>query len=77
VEYDGVGLVEGIRTRTVSGDEVIALVNEFLHARFFDALDKYWGDTSVARDGDKVNFAFSGMHARLRRQQLSGLVLPD
>jgi hypothetical protein len=53
--------VEGRRTRTIPIDEVVALVNEFLHARFFDALDKYWGDTSIVRNGDKLDFSYSGM----------------
>jgi hypothetical protein len=41
VEYEGAGAVAGFRTRSVSPDEVVALVNEFLRARFFNALDSY------------------------------------
>jgi hypothetical protein len=55
VEYDGVGLVEGKRTRTISVDEVVGLVNEFLHVRFFDALDTYRNPGStIVRKGDTV-----------------------
>ena len=39
VEYSGVGRVEGTRTRTISVDDVVSFVNEFLEARFFDARD--------------------------------------
>lgn len=52
VEYTGVGLVDGTRTRTVPVDEVVALVNEFLQARFFDAFDSYRsGRSTLVRNG--------------------------
>ena len=54
VEYSGVGLVDGTRRRNVSSDEVVALVNEFLHARFFDALDTYVTTRVLVRKGDQV-----------------------
>ena len=55
VEYDGVGLVEGFRTRSISPDEVVSLVNEFLHARFFSALNTYADNGSfLVRNGDTV-----------------------
>jgi uncharacterized protein DUF6438 len=55
VEYNGVGLVEGTRARTISIDEVVALVNEFLRARFFDALETYRNPPStVVRKGDSI-----------------------
>jgi uncharacterized protein DUF6438 len=55
VEYNGVGLVEGTRTRTIAIDEVVALVNEFLQARFFDAFDSYRnGPSTLVRAGGVV-----------------------
>jgi Domain of unknown function (DUF6438) len=60
VEYNGVGLVEGTRTRKVSADEVVTLVNEFLLARFFDALASYSGKWFLVRNGDTVKFYSSG-----------------
>jgi hypothetical protein len=60
VEYNGVGLVEGNRTRTISSDDVVMLVNEFLQAHFFDALDTYRDKTFVVRKGDFVTLLGSG-----------------
>jgi hypothetical protein len=55
VQYDRMGLVEGIRTRSVSSDEVVTLVNEFLRARFFNAHDTYTACcSSLVRNGDSV-----------------------
>lgn|SRR5262245_5002624 len=55
VQYEGSGLVEGSRTRSVSPDDVVALVNEFLRARFFNALDTYETCCSrLVRKGDTV-----------------------
>jgi uncharacterized protein DUF6438 len=55
IEYEGAGLVEGRRTRSVSTDEVVTLVNEFLRARFFNALDTYEACcSSLVRNGDTV-----------------------
>ena len=55
VLYDGHGLVEGRRTRIISPDDVVSLVNEFLRARFFNALDTYAACCSVlVRKGDTV-----------------------
>jgi len=55
VEYEGSGLVEGPRTRSISPDDVVALVNEFLRVRFFNALDAYVACCSrLVRDGDTV-----------------------
>lgn len=36
VLYEGSGLLEVSRTRSISPDDVVALVNEFLRARFLD-----------------------------------------
>jgi len=41
VQYDGSGALQGHHTRTVLPDDVIALANEFLNARFLTALDSY------------------------------------
>jgi hypothetical protein len=55
VEYEGTGLVEGVRKRSISPDEVVSLVNEFLRARFFNLLDTYRACCSfVVRNGDTV-----------------------
>jgi hypothetical protein len=55
VEYEGSGAVAGFRTRSVSPDEVIALVNEFLRAGFFNALDTYSACCSpIVRKGNTV-----------------------
>jgi len=55
VLYEGHGLVEGRRTRAISPDEVVSLVNEFLRARFFNALDTYAACCSfLVRKGDTV-----------------------
>jgi hypothetical protein len=60
VDYNGVGPVEGSRKRTISPDVVISLVNEFLAARFFDALDAYTGKRFLVRNGDTVSLGGSG-----------------
>ena len=60
VEYNGIGPVDGNRKRTISADAVVSLVNEFLAARFFDALDVYGGKTFIIRHGDTVSFGGSG-----------------
>lgn len=60
VEYNGIGPIEGKRRRTIPADTVISLVNEFLAAHFFDALDAYRGKTFVVRKGDNVSFGGSG-----------------
>lgn len=53
VDYEGTGPVKGLRTRSVSPDEVVTLVNEFLRARFFNALDTYTACcSSLVRNGD-------------------------
>jgi Domain of unknown function (DUF6438) len=55
VIYPGTGQVDGVRTRSTSVDEVIALVNEFLKFRFFDALATYReGRGLLVRKGDMV-----------------------
>lgn len=55
VRYEGSGLVEGLRTRSVSPDDVVSLINEFLRARFFNALDTYTACcSSLVRNGDAV-----------------------
>ena len=43
VMYNGRSPVEGTRTRTVSVDDVVTLVNEMLRVHFFDAADRYVG----------------------------------
>ena len=60
VEYNGIGVVEGNRKRTIEADVVVALVNEFLSARFFDALDAYTGKTFIVRQGNTVTFNGTG-----------------
>lgn len=60
VEYNGVGLVEGTRARKISSDEVVTLVNEFLQARFFDALATYRNKSFIVRKGDAVTLYGSG-----------------
>jgi hypothetical protein len=55
VIYSGAGQVAGVRTRSISVDEVVSLVNEFLKARFFEARDTYHNPPStVLRNGDTV-----------------------
>ena len=54
VEYNGTGLVEGVRSRTVSPDEVVWLVNQFLEARFWNALNSYRNTSVIVRNGDTV-----------------------
>ncbi len=60
VEYKVVGMVDGTRTRTLPVDDVVALVNEFLQARFFNALETYEGKTFIVRKGDTVSLLSSG-----------------
>jgi hypothetical protein len=60
VAYNGVGLVVGTRSRKIPPDEVVALVNEFLQARFFDALDSYANRSFLVRKGDNVMLYGSG-----------------
>jgi TonB family protein len=58
VEYRGTGLVEGLRTRSISPDDAVALVNEFLRAKFFNALDTYAACcASLVRKGDAVELS--------------------
>jgi hypothetical protein len=55
VQYEGSGVLEGLHTRSISPDEVVTLVNEFLRARFFNALDTYVACcSSLVRKGDTV-----------------------
>jgi Domain of unknown function (DUF6438) len=54
VIYSGAGQVAGVRTRSISVDEVVSLVNEFLRARFFDAPVSYCGESLIVRKGDTV-----------------------
>ena len=60
VEYNGIGAVEGNRKRTIEADAVVVLVNEFLSARFFDALDAYTGKTFIVRQGNRVIYNGTG-----------------
>jgi hypothetical protein len=60
VEYNGVGLVEGTRTRNISTDDVVMLVNEFLQAGFFDALNTYRDKFFIVRKGDAVTLSGFG-----------------
>jgi hypothetical protein len=39
------------RQRTVTTDEVVSLMNEFLRARFFDASDRYDDESFLAHEG--------------------------
>ena len=43
-----------IRERIVSADEVVALVNEFVRARFFESPDRYIGRSFYVRDRDQL-----------------------
>jgi hypothetical protein len=55
VRYEGSGRVEGSRERSISPDDVVVLVNEFLRARFFNALETYSVCcSSLVRNGDTV-----------------------
>jgi hypothetical protein len=55
VEYKGVGLVEGMHTRTIPTDEVVALVNAFLQAQFLNALESYSNPPpTMVRKGDTI-----------------------
>ena len=56
VEYNGTGLVEGARTRSVSVDEVVTLVNAFLQARFFHARRNDYRNppSAIVREGDTL-----------------------
>jgi hypothetical protein len=57
VIYSGAGQVAGARTRSISVDEVLSLVNEFLRARFFEARNTYLHPAStIVRNGDTVVF---------------------
>jgi hypothetical protein len=51
VEYEGLRSVEsvGIRKSTITVDQVVSLLNEFLRVRFFDLLDRYAGTERVRR----------------------------
>jgi hypothetical protein len=49
-----------IQKRSIAADEVVAIVNRFLKARFFDALDLYDGVPSVRRKGDVLELLGSG-----------------
>jgi Domain of unknown function (DUF6438) len=42
------------RERTVPVDDVVALANEFVRARFFDASDRYVGGSVYVRRGDQL-----------------------
>ena len=42
--------------RTIPIDEAVALVNEFVRARFFEAPAKYVDELLVRRDGDSIEF---------------------
>lgn len=56
VFYAGVDQVEGFRTRSIPVDDVVALFNDFLNARFFNALNTYAACcSSLVRKGDMVS----------------------
>ncbi len=42
------------RERTIPSDEVVALTNEFLAARFFEASERYEGRSFYALQGDRL-----------------------
>jgi len=46
--------------RTVPIDEVVALVNEFVRARFFEAPAKYENEPVAVREGDSLRFLVKG-----------------
>ena len=54
VTYNGRSPIEGTRTRTVSVDDVVTLVNEMLRAHFFDAADRYVGTSFLVREENGV-----------------------
>lgn len=63
VQYTGIGelpVVPGTRKRTIPVDDVVSLVNDFLQARFFDALDAHRGTTFIVRRGNNLEFQNSG-----------------
>jgi hypothetical protein len=62
VELEDVGTPPRAATqrRSITSDEVVSLVNEFLRARFFDAMNRYDTITFVVRQDDKVLLRSSG-----------------
>jgi hypothetical protein len=68
VRGDGVVELEDLGTppraatqrRSITTDEVASLVNEFLRARFFDALDRYDTTAKVVRRENELLLRFSG-----------------
>lgn len=56
VVFEGLGFVDaiGVHQAAIELDDFVALVNEFLRVRFFDALDRYEGRQLVQRRGDKL-----------------------
>jgi hypothetical protein len=56
VELEDVGSSPTAKTqkRSIAEGEVVALVNEFFKARFFDALDTYAGTSSVVLKGESL-----------------------
>ena len=49
-----------IQRRTVPIGDVVSLINEFLRARFFDALDRYEEERFIIREGDRLLLRGSG-----------------
>ena len=48
------------RRRTVAIDDVVSLANEFVRARFFDASERYVGESLYVREGDRLVLRGSG-----------------
>ena len=48
------------RQRTVAVDEVVALANEFIRARFLEAPQRYVGESFYVRQGDRMVLRGSG-----------------
>lgn len=48
------------RQRTVAIDDVVALANEFIRGRFFEASESYVGDSFYVRQGDQLTLRGSG-----------------
>ncbi len=60
VTYSGRSPLEDRRSRNVSVDDVVTLVNEMLRAHFFDAADRYVGTSFLTRKGDGVELYLRG-----------------
>ena len=62
VEYEDIGGEprESSQRRNVPVEEVVALVDAFVRARFFEANARYTGNPVARREGDSIRFGQSG-----------------